>query len=113
MLLFFLGHMGSITHGTPRDYVRRITPPPVTVPLNLATNMMNAENELVAEEEMKTKYRNKNILNGQVHHRSANHPSGMNYRKETDSGSYKLSYQMNSVSLFYCCHLFIHIFIKP
>ena len=94
--------MGSITHGTPRDYVRRMTPPPVSVPLNLATNMMNAENELALEEEMNAKmakYPNKAILNGQVHHRSSSHPSGMNYKKENDSGSYKISYQITPVSL--------------
>lgn len=98
--------MGSITHGTPRDYVRRMTPPPpVSVPLNLATNMMNAENELAMEEEMNAKmvkYPNKALLNGQIHNRSASHPSGISYKKESDSGSYKISYQINPVSLFFC-----------
>lgn len=99
--------MGSITHGTPRDYVRRMTPPPVSVPLNLATNMMNAENELALEEEMNAKmakYPSKALLNGQVHHRSGSHPSGISYKKESDSGSYKISYQINPVSMLlsYC-----------
>lgn len=103
--------MGSITHGTPRDYVRRMTPPPpVSVPLNLATNMMNAENELAMEEEMNAKmakYPNKALLNGQIHNRSAPHPSGISYKKESDSGSYKISYQINPVSLVFFCHFVI------
>ncbi|XP_054722574.1 uncharacterized protein LOC129232455 [Uloborus diversus] len=92
------GHMGSITHGTPRDYIRRPSPPTSSVPLNLATNVNSVEHEMKAKEEYNSRHQrhhNNSVANGQLHHRSKNHHV---YRKESDAPPYKIQYHLNSVS---------------
>ncbi|KFM68867.1 hypothetical protein X975_17292, partial [Stegodyphus mimosarum] len=50
------GHMGSITQGTPRDYVRRLSPLSSSAPLNLARNINHTESEVMPDEEYVTSH---------------------------------------------------------
>ncbi|GFU07773.1 DUF3736 domain-containing protein [Nephila pilipes] len=99
------GLMGSITHGTPRDYARSLSPPTSTstTPLNLATSVTHMENHLPPPP-LKEEYNSRlsrqgsSTINGQIHPRSTNHSSA-NYRKENDhSSSYRMHFQMNMES---------------
>ncbi|CAL1272576.1 unnamed protein product [Larinioides sclopetarius] len=94
------GHMGSITHGTPREYGRSMSPPTSTstTPLNLATTIAHMENHLPPKDEYSSRMSRpgSNTINGQMHLRSTNHIRDMNYRKENDpTSSYRMHYQMN------------------
>ncbi|GIY51876.1 DUF3736 domain-containing protein [Caerostris extrusa] len=63
------GLMGSITHGTPRDYARNISPPisTSTTPLNLATSLPHVENNLPLKDEYSSRISRPSInaINGQ------------------------------------------------
>ncbi|GFQ67879.1 DUF3736 domain-containing protein [Trichonephila clavata] len=96
------GLMGSITHGTPRDYARSLSPPTSTstTPLNLATSVAHMENHLPPHP-LKEEYNSRlsrqgsSTINGQLHPRSTNHISTTNYRKENDSSSsYRMHYHI-------------------
>ncbi|KAF8786840.1 hypothetical protein HNY73_008502 [Argiope bruennichi] len=93
--------MGSITHGTPREYGRSMSPPTSTstTPLNLATSIAHMENNLPPKDEYSSRMSRpgSNAINGNMHLRNTNHIREMNYRKENDtsSSSYRMHYQIN------------------
>ncbi|XP_015912037.1 uncharacterized protein [Parasteatoda tepidariorum] len=95
------GHMGSIIHGTPREYTRSLSPvPSSSAPLNLATNIPHMETPLSVKEEYisrQPRQNNNSLVNGQLHPRNSNQHTGLAYyRKEQEmSSSHRMPYQMN------------------